>query len=188
MDCSQYCIDGLNMHHEKKEFSCGVEPLDRYLTGQASQDMRRRLAAIYVLTEIDTHLIIGYYTLSANSIELGALPEAIRKKLPRYPTVPSTLLGRLAVDKRYQGRNLGEHLLIDALQRSLAISRKLASLAMVVHAKDGQAIRFYVRYGFIPFADLPNRLFLPMDTIEQLWKPVLLTPKLHTRAKADVSG
>jgi GNAT superfamily N-acetyltransferase len=170
MDAHQYGIYMLNKNHEKREFSCGIEPLDRYIKEQAGQDECRHIAATYVLTEINSRLIMGYYTLSASSIELSALPEVIRKKLPRYPTVPAALLGRLAVDQQYQGQNLGEYLLIDALKRGLDISHKMAAMAVVVHAKNDQAIRFYVRYGFIPFVDAPNRLFLPMDTIEQLWK------------------
>jgi GNAT superfamily N-acetyltransferase len=114
---------------------------------------------------------MGYYTLSAHSVLLEMLPESVRKKLPRYPSVPATLLGRLAVDKRHQGQNLGGHLLIDALRRSLEISRKMASLAVIVHAKNSQAICFYEHYGFLSFTDTPHRLFLPMATIDQLWEP-----------------
>jgi GNAT superfamily N-acetyltransferase len=169
MDVSRYSIDSLGKNHQKKAFSCGIEPLDRYIQEHAGQDIRRRVAAIYVLTEINSNLMIGYYTLSANSIELGALPEVIKKKLPRYPTVPATLLGRLAVDKQYQGKNIGAHLLIDALKRSLDVSHKMASMAVVVHAKNEQAIGFYKHYGFIPFPDTRDRLFFPMDTIAQLW-------------------
>jgi predicted GNAT family N-acyltransferase len=89
------------------------------------------------------------------------------KKLPKYPLVPATLLGRLAVDVRLRGKGAGEHLLMDALRRALEASREVASVAVVVDAKDDSAVSFYRRYGFIGFADQPRRLFLPMAVIEK---------------------
>jgi len=169
MDTPIYGIEALNKKHEKKNFSCGLETLDRYLTQQAGQDARRRVTATYVLTENSSEIITGYYTLSSTSIGLGALPKEIIKKLPRYPTLPATLLGRLAIDRKIQGKRFGEQLLIDALKRSLELSNKVASMAVVVDAKNNGAIRFYKHYGFTQFPESQNRLFLPMDTIVQLW-------------------
>ena len=96
------------------------------------------------------------------------LPEATRKRLPRYPLVPATLLGRLAVDQAYRGQGLGERLLIDALQRSLATSRSVASVAVIVDAKDETGAAFHARYGFVAFPNQPLRLFLPMKTMAAL--------------------
>ncbi len=112
--------------------------------------------------------IAGYYSLASTGIRLLDLPERAQKKLPRYPLVPATLLGRLAVDQSFKGRRLGEHLLIDALKRARQTSFSVASAAVVVDAKDDDAAAFYVRYGFIPFPDQPHRLFLAMKTVEQL--------------------
>ena len=113
--------------------------------------------------------MLGFYTLSAISVDIGAWPEDVAKTLPRYPVVPATLLGRLAIDRQLQGRGAGEHLLMDALHRSWQASRQVASVAVVVDAKDSQAVGFYTRYEFISFDDLPTRLFLPMSVIEQLF-------------------
>lgn len=136
--------------------------------------MRRRVAAPFVLCEGESNAVLGYYTLSALSVDVGAWPEAVARRLPRYPVVPATLLGRLAVDRRLRGKGagehrLGEHLLMDALRRALGASREVASVAVVVDAKDDNAATFYRRYDFIPFADPANRLFLPMATIERLF-------------------
>jgi predicted GNAT family N-acyltransferase len=168
-DKANYTIKILDRTHERKNFSCGIEPLDRYLKNQASQDERRHLAATYVLTEIDSDVVIGYYTLSSSSIELSELPEDIIKKLPKYPVLPATLIGRMAIDKKHHGKKLGELLLIDALQHILAVSKKIASIAVIVEAKNTDVVNFYRRYGFIQFSDDKNRLFLPMSVIQKIW-------------------
>lgn len=86
--------------------------------------------------------VLGYYTLSALSVDVGAWPEDVARKLPKYPFVPATLLGRLAVDRGLRGKGAGEHLLMDALRRALAASRQVASVAVVVDAKDDDAMSF----------------------------------------------
>ena len=163
-----FVVEPLAKHHKRADFSCGVEPLDRYLKTQASQDAKRRIAAPFAAIASD-NTVIGYYTLSAFSIELAALPAAQTKKLPRYPTLPATLLGRLAVDQSQHGCGVGELLLMDALSRSYKHIREIASYAVVVDAKNDAAIAFYLRYDFIQFADRPNRLFLPMNVIAKLF-------------------
>ena len=164
-----YRVEPLGKQHDRSTFACGVEPLDRYLREQAGQDARRRVAAPFVLCEDRSNAILGYYTLSALSIDVGAWPEEVAKRLPRYPVVPATLLGRLATDERLRGQGAGEHLLMDALRRALEASREVASVAVVVDAKDGGAVSFYARYGFISFADQPHRLFIPMALIELMF-------------------
>ena len=166
---NDYRIEALGKQHDRSRFSCGVEPLDRYVREQAGQDARRRVAAPFVLCEGKSNAVLGYYTLSALSVDVGAWPEDVAKKLPKHPFVPATLLGRLAVDRGLRGKGAGEHLLMDALRRALAASREIASVAVVVDAKDDRAVAFYKRYGFITFPDQPNRLSLPMAVVEQLF-------------------
>ena len=100
-------IEPLGKDHDRSGFSSGNEELDRYLKNQAGQDARRNIAAPFVLVEERGTAVCGYYTLSAFAIDLTDLPEDIARKLPRYPVVPATLLGRLAVDMRLRGRGLG---------------------------------------------------------------------------------
>ena len=166
---TRYRVEALGKQHNRSGFTCGSEPLDTYLRVQAGQDARKRVAATCVLCEGENNTVIGFYTLSALSVDIGAWPEHVAKKLPRYPVVPATLLGRLAIDRQRQGRGAGEYLLMDALHRSWQASRQVASVAVVVDAKDSRAVEFYTRYEFIPFDDLPIRLFLPMRVIEQLF-------------------
>jgi predicted GNAT family N-acyltransferase len=133
--------------------------------------MARGLAIVYVLVPADrTASITGYYSLSSTAVRLSDWPDATRKRLPRYPLVPATLIGRLAIDRAYRGVRLGERLLIDALRRSLTASQSVASVAVIVDAKDAAGAAFYARYGFVAFPDQPLRLFLPMKTIGQVAK------------------
>lgn len=165
-----YRVEPLGRDHDRSAFSSGVEPLDRYLREQAGQDARKRVAVPFVLCEGKSNAVLGYYTLSALSVDVGAWPEGVVKKLPKYPLVPAPLLGRLAVDAHLRGSRAGEHLLMDALHRVLEASREVASVAVVVDAKDESAVSFYRHYGFIGFADPPRRLFLPMAVIEKLFR------------------
>ena len=164
-----YRIEAFGKQHDRVGFTCGSEPLDTYLRTQAGQDARKRVAVTYVLCEGTSQTVVGFYTLSAISVEIGSWPEDVAKKLPRYPVVPATLLGRLAIERPRQGRGAGAHLLMDALHRSWQVSRQVASVAVVVDAKDRRAVEFYTRYEFIPFDDVPTKLFLPMRVIEQLF-------------------
>ena len=158
----------LASHHDRAVFSCGVEALDRYFRQQASQDQRRWLAAPYVLLNGTSGLVVGYYTLSTYTIVPSSLPANLSRKLPRYDSLPAILLGRLAVDQRFQGRGFGKLLLMDALRRCAAASTRISAMAVVVDAKDDAARRFYERHGFTRFEDHPNRLYLPMTTIVRL--------------------
>ena len=165
----RYRVEALGRQHGRLGFSCGSAPLDQYLRTQAGQDARKRVAAPFVLCEGESHAVLGYYTLSAISVDIGAWPENVAKKLPRYPVVPATLMGRLAIDKRLQGQGAGEYLLMNALHRSLQASRQVAAVAVIVDAKDEDAVAFYRHYEFVPFKDQAARMFLPMGTIEKLF-------------------
>jgi predicted GNAT family N-acyltransferase len=118
----------------------------------------------------DGRTVAGYYTLSQYSVDLVSLPIDIAKRLPKYPEVPATLLGRLAVSQDHRGQRLGEFLLLDALHRAWQQSTLVASTAVVVDAKDEPAQRFYEHFDFIRLPGTPNRLFLPMDTIAKLFR------------------
>jgi GNAT superfamily N-acetyltransferase len=169
-DAVQYRIEPLAVKHDRAAFSCGVETLDRYLQRQAGQDVSKHVAAAFVITT-DGETIAGFYTLSAHVLNLGDLPENVAKKLPRYPNVPATLLGRLAVSLVFRGRGIGELLLLDAFRRVLANAQQVGSAALVVEAKDEKAREFYLHHDFIPLPSQPNRLFYAVKTIEKLFGP-----------------
>lgn len=160
-------VEILGPHHDRSGFESGIELLDRYFRAQAGQDARKNMAAPFVLVLPDG-TIAGYYTLSSTSMSLAELPEQVARKLPRYPLVPATLLGRLAVDHRQQGKGYGRFLLADALYRM--VRSEIASFAVIVEAKDDSARRFYERESFLSLPDQPMKLFRPIADIEKLFK------------------
>ena len=139
-------VEPLSPVHARDSFSCGVPALDHYLARQATQDIRRRVSACYVAVDVSSGKIAGYYTLAAGGVPLTDLPEALAKKLPRYPFVPVARVGRLAVDRAFHGKKLGGALLADAAVR--AARSEVAVFALVVDAKDGAAEAFYRHHGF----------------------------------------
>lgn len=150
-------------------FSCGKDSLDQYLKNQAGQAVGKNLAAVFVLTP-DGKKIAGYYTLSSYAVKLDDIPEEIARRLTRMQEVPATLLGRLARSVEFQGQGIGEILLVDALKKAVQNSMHVASWAVIVHAKDEEAAEFYKRYGFISFPTRPNRLFLPMNSVQEMFR------------------
>jgi GNAT superfamily N-acetyltransferase len=169
-----YVIQPLGPQHDRKGFQCGEPSLDEYLQRQVGQDVKRDLAACYVLTEPESAAILGYYPLSASSAELHDLPPDLAKKSARYPLVPAVLLGRLAVARSAHGRGLGAVLLADALGRALrtGIGVKL----VVVDALSEAAAAFYEHHGFQRFHDTALRLFLPVSTIAGPPPDAAITP------------
>src|SRR5512146_2225341 len=123
--------------HDRARFTCGVESLDRYLKTQAGQDVRRKANAVFVLaSESEPKLVLGYYTLCAMAISQGEVPEVARKRVPRYPLVSCTQIGRLAIAKDQQGQRLGSMLLADALLRAFESASAVGSSMVVVDALD----------------------------------------------------
>ena len=151
--------------HDRAAFSCGDVALDRYFQTQVTQDIRRRITNCFVVVEVATGRIAAYYTLSAASVPLLDLPPDETKRLPRYPTLPAVRIGRLAVDQRFQRQGLGELMLINAAHRTLHDAA--AAFALLVDAKNDQAIAFYRHYGFRPVVDRPRTLFLPLATAQK---------------------
>jgi predicted GNAT family N-acyltransferase len=161
---SEFKIELLGSQHVRAAFSCGVQALYRYLQKQARQDVSKGVTAAFVITP-DGATIAGYYTLSATELRLRDLPDEFVKKLPRYPSVPATLLGRLAVSTEFRGQGLGESLLIDAMRRVLMTTSNVASIAIVVDAKDESARQFYLQYDFVPLPNQQNRLVFRVKKI-----------------------
>lgn len=162
-------IELLHKKHIRNDFDCGNELLNNYLKNQAGQDVKRKLSACFVLTENDTDYIMGFYTLSNNSIPLNCFPEQLLRKFPQsYKSIPTTLLGRLAIDNKFKGKGLGKILLIDALRRCFEISKEIGSFAVVVDPIDRQAELFYEKYDFIKLPD-SGKMFIATKTLQELF-------------------
>jgi GNAT superfamily N-acetyltransferase len=158
-------LEVLAPSHSREGFSCGVQALDLYLARQATQDLRRRASACYVAVEAKTGKLAGYYTLAAGGVPLTDLPEALIKRLPRYPSVPVARVGRLAVDQAFHGQKLGGALLADAAIR--AARSEVAVFALVVDAKDDAAEAFYLHHGFERFGTQARQLIISLKQFEQ---------------------
>lgn len=158
-------LEVLRAEHDRKAFSCGVEPLDRYFCEQATQDIRRRVSACYVAIDEATSAIAGYYTLAAGGVPLDEMPSQLAKRLPRYASVPVVRMGRLAVDQHYRGKKLGAALLWDAVLR--ATRSEIAAFALVVDAKDTTAADFYQHHGFVALDDEQRRWLLPLSNVTE---------------------
>ena len=162
---AEFSVEALG-EHDRASFSCGVQELDQYLHHQAGQDARRKVAAPFVMVD-KKGTILGYYTLSSYGIRLAELPSDIVKKLPKYPLIPATLLGRLDISREHQGEKLGRLLLMDALYRSWKNAAEVASIGVVAEAYDESARAFYLHHEFIPLVEHSKKLFIAMKTIEK---------------------
>ena len=149
--------------HDRQHFDCGVESLNNYLKVMASQQSQKDNTRTFVLVEEQNSArVIAYYTLTMTPIDLSALPDKLQKK--HHNASSGGLITRLAIDKRYAKQGYGEWLLIDALNRLLQASETVAFPVVIVDAKDG-AIGFYEKFGFTPFQDSTNKLFLTIADI-----------------------
>jgi GNAT superfamily N-acetyltransferase len=164
----EFQVVPLGKQQDRAGFSCGEESLDRYLKTQASQDMRRKANAVFVMVRRDAPAkIVGFFTLCAYTLSQGAMPEAARRHIPRYPLVSATLIGRLAIAKEYQGQGIGAALLARALRKACENASVVGSSMVVVDAISDRAAQYYEAYGFIRLRD-SMRLILPMATIASL--------------------
>lgn len=158
----------LDKSHDRTKFSCEEKSLTEYITKQVSQDVKKKLAACFVVVN-KLNEVIGYYTLTSESLGRDTIPQAYQKKIPRNYSAPVILLGRLARDITQKGTEVGEHLLLDALQRSYKISdESIGAMAVVVDPISRHAIDFYARYGFILLPD-SGKMFIPMKAIDKLF-------------------
>ena len=164
---SRWRIEPLAERHSREVFDCGVDSLNVFLRAHAGQNARKDISRTYVAAAEGSDAVAGYYTISSGSVAFANVPDDLAKRLPKYP-VPTALLGRLAVDIRFQGRGLGGILLVDALKRIRGLADQIGIHAVAVHALDERARSFYIAHGFIPMLDDARHLFLSMATIRQL--------------------
>jgi predicted GNAT family N-acyltransferase len=148
--------------HDRTGFDCGVEVLNRYLKGLATQHRAKGISTTFVLIDTDDpRRILGFYSLSAATLAFENLTDEDRKGLPAYP-IPAVRIGRLARTASARGRGLGELLLQNAIKRVLQTRGTLGVYAVVVEAKDAAAEAFYRKFGFHLCDTQTRQLYLPL--------------------------
>jgi ribosomal protein S18 acetylase RimI-like enzyme len=168
---ARFAIEPLSNAHDRSSFACGNDQIDAFFCQTVSQDVKRNYATCFVARELATDRVAGFYTLSSSNVPLTDVPEALIKKLPRYPSVPAVLIGWLARHNDFAGMGLGEALLFDAI-RTVATA-PIGAHAIFADAIDENAAAFYEAYGFSRLTGRNLTLYLPMATAKNL----LGTPK-----------
>ena len=161
-------IEPITKEHKRKTFTCKKPPLADYLHRHARQNDESNISKAFVAVD-DENTVQGYYSLSTASIEFEVLPEDFTKNIPKYP-IPAALIAKLAVDTNCEKQGVGSRLLIDALQRILTTSEQLAIKVVLVDAIDEEAKGYYLHFGFIELPGHALKLFLPIETVNQLLK------------------
>lgn len=157
----------LDKTHIRKAFKCEEQQLTQYIQKQVSQDIKKKLAICFVAVDSEKN-VIGYYTLSSESLGREQIPEKYIKKVPKKYNAPVILLGRLARDLTVKGTGLGEYLLLDALFRAFTLSEEsIGARAVVVDPINEYAVKFYEKYGFDQLPD-SEKMFFPMNKIRQI--------------------
>jgi ribosomal protein S18 acetylase RimI-like enzyme len=160
-------ISELSGRHDRESFDCGKPELNKYLRQVAGQHVRKSLARVYVGCMVDDPArILAFYSLNGCEVESDELPDSVRKKFPSR--VPAVRLGRLAVDKTCQRQGLGVQMLFHAMWNVGQVDRIIGAVALFVDAKDEEARRFYLQYGFLQLPERPLNLFLPIERVREI--------------------
>jgi ribosomal protein S18 acetylase RimI-like enzyme len=166
---SRFAIEPLSKAHDRSTFACGSDRIDEYFRHTVSQDVKRHYAACFLACDIAAERVAGFYTLSSSNVPLNEVPEALARKLPRYPTVPAVLIGWLGRHVDYAGLGLGEALLFDAIRTVAAAP--VGAHAVFADAIDDGAAAFYRAFGFLPLVTRPRTLYLPLAIALELLPP-----------------
>ncbi|GAB1544582.1 GNAT family N-acetyltransferase [Scytonema sp. NUACC21] len=161
-------IEKLCAQHSIKNFDCGVPSLNKFLTDYALQNQSSGSSTTYVA--ILCGEVIGYYSITVASVAHVNAPSGIVKGLPPYP-IPVVLLARLAVDKNKQKIGVGKNLLKDCLKRVNAAADIVGIRALLVHAKDDEARKWYEQFDFESSPTDELHLFLMLKDIRKQLKP-----------------
>ena len=160
-------IVALSKEHDRTGFDCGVVELNAFLKSTARQHGDKGISRTFVLTDHDSPVIMGFFTLTLCEVVAVKLPIGYARKYPQHG-LPAVRLARLAVSIKHQGKRYGELLLAEAVHRTALIAEQAGAIGLFVDAKGDAARTFYERYGFTTLPDQPLQLFLPLATLRTL--------------------
>jgi ribosomal protein S18 acetylase RimI-like enzyme len=165
-------IETLNKNHDRTEFDCGNDELNKYLQRIARQHLDKGMSRTFVLIDYNNpSKILGYYTLAACEINVEKMPRKFSKKYPSR--VPAAKLARLAVSRNKQRQGFGRHMMVNAIERIILVSKNLGIIGFFVDAKNTKAKGYYEQFGFISLPDNPLELFLPIATLQRAYESIL---------------
>lgn len=151
----------IDKKHDRKAFDCGVPELNNFIAQYARQAHESGSAKTYcAISEADEKTILGFYTLTPGQVEMNQVPLAARPGDVGRHALSGIRLARLAVSKRYQGQQLGGHLLARAVGRCIKVSAEVGGTALLIDAKDVRGAAWYALYGAMPLDDQPLSLVL----------------------------
>ncbi len=153
----------LSPAHKLTEFDCGEPVLNDWLKKRALANNNRTSQTFVIQIK---NIAIGYYSLAAGAIELRSAPPKLKRN--SVDPIPVIILGRLAIDEKYQGKGLGPDLLRDAIIRAIRISEDVGVRALLVHALNDDAVRFYRHFEFLESPIHARTLMLPLDAASKL--------------------
>ncbi|NEX23721.1 GNAT family N-acetyltransferase [Thiorhodococcus mannitoliphagus] len=151
----------LTAGHRLDDFDSGEPSLDQWLKQRALRNEARGASRTYVVCADGQ--VVGYYCLATASISAEIAPGALRRNMP--DPIPAMVLGRLAVERTWQGHGVGKALMRDAVLRTVQVSEMVGVKALLVQALSDAAVRFYEEHGFRPFPANPRTLFLLLSEV-----------------------
>ena len=157
----------LSNEHQIDRFDSGEPVLDDWLRRRARANQASGASRTYVVC--DGNVVVGYYALASGAIVQGLVPGRFRRNMP--DPIPVVVLGRLAVDRRYQGRGLGRGLFRDAARRVAQAADAIGIRGIVVHAISEDARKFYVALGFDPCPSEAMTLVVTLHDIRAALEP-----------------
>ncbi|MBX4956017.1 GNAT family N-acetyltransferase [Rhizobium lentis] len=149
-------------HHELAEFSSGVPELDEWLRRRARANQASGASRTFVVCEANR--VVAYYALASGAVRQPEAPGRFRRNMP--DPIPVAVLGRLAIDRSYQGRGLGRALVRDAGLRLLNAAEIIGIRALLVHAISDEARAFYEAVGFLPSPSDPMMLMVGLHDLD----------------------
>lgn len=159
--------EAISRLHNRESFDCGETALNEFLQRHARRSHEQGGAKTFVaVDERDGTTILGFYSLSAASVNYRRTPAMVKRGLAPYD-VPCFRLARLGVDSKFHGKGLGAQLLLKAGERCLRAAAEVGGVAMLIDAKNKRVAAWYARYGAIPLDDAPLALMLPLVLIEK---------------------
>ena len=153
----------LSADHQLDEFESGIASLDEWLRHRAAANQVGGASRTFVLCSNKT--VVGYYSLAASSIAHNLATSKVRRNMP--DPVPAVIIGRLAIDRRWQGKGLGGDLLRDAVLRATTATETIGVRAILVHAMNNDAKSFYEHFGFRVSPAEPLTLMATIDDIRR---------------------